>query len=448
MNNIKMIHGIDSLYYFCESNDNYDNLYLDILDQIENIKAKFDKKEIEFENRDINIHVNEVPLSFLGKAEGFYWFKDINDYFKIGFKDKYKNKTLNDIRVQLLGIGIYTIGIKSLLDFINTVLLKEYVTGFYPITRADLNTFVQYDFSFVNKEMFSTRKRQYSTISEIGNSTSTQTLYVGKAPFKLRLYNKKEELKKSNKKDLMNEYFLNNDFNLEDSIFNIEFELHRTFLRTYNIQTIEDLLSNAVKIFKASMDDIRLIDLNNITDKDIINNSKSRATTLPIWKHIQDSYKLDDFLQIQLPLNKIKRVISIYDDYKFKLEYIALLRKAFINNLVLDTDFLNSLYIEAKDSLTKATTSKELKKRYIPVEIVESKNSDDVKEMRLLEDGSLIKPVSVETVSSLQDYDLLVYLDMTKKKSSLSLRDRHIYEVALREAMNRNLLLEVWLWEL
>jgi len=43
MNDIKMIHGIDSLYYFCESNENYDNLFLEILDQMEEKKGIFEK---------------------------------------------------------------------------------------------------------------------------------------------------------------------------------------------------------------------------------------------------------------------------------------------------------------------------------------------------------------------------------------------------------------------
>lgn len=441
MNDIKMLHGIDSLYYFCESNENYDDLYLEILDQIEEIKGKFEKKEIEFENSDINIHVNETPLSFLGKAEGFHWFKDINSYFKIGFKDKLKNRGLNDIRVQLLGIGIYTIGIKSLINFINNMLLRHYVTGYYPITRADLNCFVQYDFSFVTKEMFSTRKRQYSTISEIGNANSVQTLYVGKEPFKLRLYNKKEELKKSKKKDLMYEYFSNNDFDLEKTIFNVEFELHRTHLRTYNIQTIDDLLSNAVNIFKASMNDIRLIDITNITDNDIKNNSKSRANTLPIWEHIQSSYNLEDFLQIQLPLVRVKRAVSIYDDYKFKLEYIALLRRAFINNLNIDTDYLELLFHKAKESLNKTTTNKELRKRYTDVEVIDKEGNKE--NLRLLEDGKLIKPLAVETVANLQDYDLLTYLDKVREKQNLSTKNKHIYGVALKEALKRGLVLDI-----
>ena len=176
MSNIKKIFGIDTLYYSCESNHKYDNLFLDILDQIEHIKGTFEKKEIEYENQDINMTINETTFNFLGKSDGFYWFKDVNSFFKIGFKDKEKQLHINDIRVQLLAYGIYTIGIKSIIEFINKELLPEYTTGVNPITRVDLNCFIQYDFSFVTKEMFSTRKRKYSTISEIGNAKSTQTI--------------------------------------------------------------------------------------------------------------------------------------------------------------------------------------------------------------------------------------------------------------------------------
>ena len=81
MNNIKMIYGIDTLHYFCESNENYDNLFLDILDQMEDIKGKFGKREIDYENSDIYITIDQVAFNYKGKAEGFYWFKNINDFF-------------------------------------------------------------------------------------------------------------------------------------------------------------------------------------------------------------------------------------------------------------------------------------------------------------------------------------------------------------------------------
>lgn len=442
MNNIKKIFGIDSLYYFCESNDDYDDLYLDILDQIEDIKGKFLKKEIEFENRDIVIRINEIPLHLLGKAEGFHWFIDTNEYFKIGFKDKYKNRGLNDIRVQLQGVGIYSIGIKSLIEFINKVLLKEYITGYCPITRADLNCFIQYDFGFVTKEMFVSKKQKYSTISEIGSSTTTQTLYVGKEPFKLRLYDKKEELKKSKKKDLMYEYFLNNEFDIEQPIFNIEFEIHRIHLKLFGIDSLDSFFEQAVNLFKICMEDIRLIDINSLSNNAIEHNNKRRANTLPIWEEIKNEFTLKDFLQSSLPLERLKRKISFYDDTKFELEYIVLIRKAIINNLILDKEYLNHLYEKGKDSFKKTTTPKQLKQDYIDIEFIHKDGK--VEKLRQLSNGEIIKPLKVETVSKLSDYDLHRYLEQVTLVQHLSTRNKHIYNVAHKEAQNRGLIPNIY----
>ena len=56
--------------------------------------------------------------------------------------------------------------------------------------------------------MFSTRKRVYAEYCTHGNANRTETIYVGKSPFKLRLYDKALEMKKSKKQELMREYFL------------------------------------------------------------------------------------------------------------------------------------------------------------------------------------------------------------------------------------------------
>ena len=440
MSEIKKVFGIDSLYFFFETNENYDDLFLEILDQLEEIKGKFEKRDIEFENKDLTISINDIQLSYLGKQEGFYWFKDLNEFFRIGFKDRYKNRGLNDIRVQLQGNGIYTFGINSIIELLKDS-LKRFINDYIPVTRADLNCFIQYDFSFVKKDMFSTRKRQYSTINEIGNANTTQTLYVGKEPFKLRLYNKSLELKKSKKFEIMNEYFLNNDFDLEQTIFNIEFQMNRGHLKQYNINTIDDLFANAKNLFQIAMDDIRLLDIDSVSNERLINN-KYQAETHPLWEEIKSEYNLKDFLQIDFPLERLKRKISVYDENKFEYEYISLIRKAYINNLTLDIDFLNELYLKAKESLKKTTTAKELKKDYIEVDIIDE-TTNKKENFRLLNSGELIKPLRTETVANLSDYDLLVYLDKTSEKQHLTTRDNQIYTVAYNEAKKRNLLLDI-----
>ncbi|MGD9623080.1 MAG: hypothetical protein AB7U51_00350 [Arcobacter sp.] len=440
MNNVKKIYGIDTLYFFFETNENYDDLFLEILDQLEDIKGKFQKKDIEFENKDLYINLKDMQLNFLGKQEGFYWFKDSNDFFRIGFKDKYKNRGLNDIRVQLQGNGIYTFGISSIIKLLQE-LLSDYITSYVPVTRVDINCFVQYDLSFIKKDMFVTRKRKYSTINEIGDANNTQTIYIGKEPFKLRIYNKSLELKKSKKFEIMNEYFLNHNFNLEETIFNVEFELHRTHLKQFNINSLEELFANLKNLFITSMNEIKLIDVNSVSSANLSNN-KYQAQTHPIWNEIINDFNIDEFLQNSLPLERLKRKISIYDENKFEYEYIALLRKAYINNLTLDTENLNELYFKAKESLKKTTTTKELKKDYIEVDVIHE-STNEKENFRLFPDGSLIKPLRTETVANLSDYELLVYLDKTSEKQHLSQRDNHIYQVAYKEAQKRNLLLNI-----
>jgi len=436
----KKIYGIDTLYFFFETNENYDDLFLEILDQLEDIKGKFQKKDIEFENKDLYINLKDMQLNFLGKQEGFYWFKDSNDFFRIGFKDKYKNRGLNDIRVQLQGNGIYTFGISSIIKLLQE-LLNDYITSYVPVTRVDINCFVQYDLSFIKKDMFVTRKRKYSTINEIGDANNTQTIYIGKEPFKLRIYNKSLELKKSKKFEIMNEYFLNHNFDLEETIFNIEFELHRTHLKQFNINSLDELFANLKNLFISSMNEIKLIDVNSISESNLTNN-KYQAQTHPIWNEIINDFNIDEFLQNSFPIERIKRKISIYNENKFEYEYIALLRKAYINNLTLDTEYLSELYFKAKDSLKKTTTNTQIKKDYIEVDVIHQ-DSNEKENFRLFPDGTLIKPLKTETVANLNDYELLVYLDKTSEKQHLSDRDNHIYQVAYKEAQKRNLLLNI-----
>jgi len=438
MDDIKILSGIDTLYYFAQSNANYSDLFYDIQDQLETIQGKFKKLDIEFENSDINITITDTTLNYLGKSEGFHWFRDLNSFYKIGFKDNTKNTKLENIRVQLQGVGIYTVGIKNLLKIINDELLINYTTKYYPVTRADLNCFIQYDFSFVTRDMFVTRKRQYATISEIGSSKSLQTIYVGKEPFKLRLYNKTLEMKKSKKYDLMNDYFEHNGFDLKETIFNVEFQLNRQHLRLFEIDTVDNLLCNAKNLFKASMDEIRLVDLDSISDTTAKSNNKNRASTHPIWEHIKNSYDIKEFLQADKQICRIVRKVSLYDDIKFKDEYIQLLRKAFIHLVEISKDILDEYYDEVKNSFSGANKNKIIKKTYIEIEHF---TKDNIKtDLRLLDSGELIKPVKVISVNKLGDYTLHQYVKDTKAQSHLSQKHLDIYKVALKEAIKRGLI--------
>ena len=350
-----VISGIDTLYFFYESNAFYDDFLLDILDQLEDSKGRFEKRDISYSNKDLKVSISNQVFEFNGKAQGFYWFTHLDNFLTVGFKDNLTNRGLNDIQIQFTAVGIYTLGIKALLRYVDDI-FKEVVTDYKPITRVDLNIFIQSDLSWLEKDMFVSRKRKYTThLKEVSSKYKLQTLYIGKEPFLLRLYDKKEELKNSKKNELMYEYFLNNGFTKKDDIFNLEFELHRKYLKTYSIDTVDDLLGHAEKLFKESMNAIRLVDLSTISQNSINTMNRYKAETHPLWQHISDSYKLKEFLTLDMPLERIKRKNYSYTIEDSMKEQVFLARKAYVHNIVVDEQF----YEEVLEAFYKSKESKD-----------------------------------------------------------------------------------------
>lgn len=436
MKDFEMTSGIDSLYCFCESNEKYKSFYLNIEKQLEDKKIYLEEQDIKFQNKDIFIDLDDTSFNYLGKGEGFHWFKDLNEFFKIGFKDPNTNEKVHNIRVQLQSIGIYTVGIKSLLEYINEDLLKNYVTGYNPITRADLNCFINFCFSSVTKDLFVTKKKHISTIHEIGNSRSLQTLYIGKPPFKMRLYNKIKELETSNKQHLMYEYFISNGLSITEPLWNLEFEMHREHLKSFNIDTVDDLLKNCNNLFKRAMDDIRLIDPYSISEKDLKHN-RYKAENEEIWDYMKDLYDVKEFLQISTPLEKIKKRQSFYDDVKFKVDLVEVLNKGFTNEVFIDLSILNDVYLETIRFIKNKTPAREVKKSY--TEALRANKDGGVDTIRILEDGTEIKPVNVVSLSSMSDFHLMQYVNELKNNKSYSEHDANLYYVAHKEAYKRGL---------
>lgn len=345
---MKILPGIDSLYYFCESNENYPQFFEKIETQLNDVTQFYTDNRVIFTPKDIFMEFQGFNLQYLGKAEGFYWFRDTNHFFKIGFKDPAINERTHNIRIQLLANGIYAYGLKNTLELLHRQLLHDFITGYFPITRIDLNAFVTYDFGFVDKSMFVTRKRHYATIAEIGTSTATQTLYVGKSPFRLRIYNKRLEMEQNKAKfNLMNEYFSSQGVKRKQSLYNVEFEMHRAHLRYYKIDTIEEALSNAKNLFQKAMEDIRLIDIATIPNR----GNKHRAKTLPVWNTIKESYDIDYFLQSSLPLERIERKKYRYELEEFEKEFKALTKRGYIHALPLSVPLFEQFYNEMKSDL-------------------------------------------------------------------------------------------------
>lgn len=148
----------------------------------------------------------------------------------------------------------------------------------------------------------------------------------------------------------MYEYFANNGFTKENDIFNLEFELHRKYLKTYNIDTVDDLLGHAEKLFKESMDAIRLVDLSTISENSVNTANRYKAETHPLWQHISDSYKLKDFLAVDMPLERLKRKNYSYTIEESMKEHLILARKFYIHGGIIDEQF----YDEIRDAFEKS----------------------------------------------------------------------------------------------
>ncbi|MDD3466462.1 MAG: hypothetical protein PHE67_04855 [Campylobacterales bacterium] len=409
---IKIVSGIDALYFFIESNEDYDSLYLELLDMYQDTVDGFTRDEVEYKNEDITFDINGCTLVFLGKAQGFHWFKDLQGFFKIGFKDRYKNRSLHNIQVQLTAKGIYTVGIKSIVEILDLI-LGGYTTGLKPITRADLNAFVVHDFSFVSKDMFVTKKKLFSEFNHIGSKNSTSTIYIGKKPFLLRLYNKKKELfAKKEKIELMDEYLggFDIDINSEAPLWNIEFELHRAFFKSYGVLTVENLLENAESIFKNCMEEIRLIDTGTLTQEMIDGGHSNRAVNLPIWDSIKDNYQIDSFMQSPITLKRLKRKEYKYTQDKAMVEHVALCRKAKLHGLILGLPFYKEVMNATEESFSVKSKLKDeldrLKERFEEIKVFDMDSGEIYTERLDKQTNSVHRVSNIVSINSLSDYEL------------------------------------------
>ncbi len=240
----------------------------------------------------------------------------------------------------------------------------------------------------------------------------------------------------------MQEYFANSGLDIDKEIFNLEFEMHRTHLRAYEITTLKDLLTNANNLFKKAMEDIRLIDTSTITQKDIKNNSKNRAKSLPIWDYVKENFNIDIFLQNEFSIKRLKRKSYIYDEDSFIEEFNKLIKKALTYKLYLNDEFILAIAKRCLEDYEqqeeRARKPLKPKKNYTPVKI-----QGDSKDYRLLKSGELITPVKVISFREQNNNELEKeitslesYLHFGEEEERLSVAQK--FEAAYREKLSRN----------
>ena len=366
--------GIDALYYFAKSGAGYNSFFTKLIEELEDKKREFEILGISYQDNDIIVKINDIDIKYSGAGrDGFHWFN--HDYFRVGFKDTEKAQNIHNIRVQLNSIGIYTLGIVSLVDYVNNEFLKGILSieKYFPVTRIDVNMFIQHDFKYLRKEMILSKKKNHSAnISERSSAYELETYYVGKKPFLLRIYNKLRELENASdiKREIMLNHFGVNDMDITQPIFNVEFELHREFLTQYGIDTIEQALKSSKRLFELGCDLIKVLDVSELSEKQIYSSNRKRAPLNPVWEYITNNYDNREFLQIETPLEKIEKY-----SYRYSLEDAHKPIKRQISRLLLHDNHPTLLYFyellqSAKEEFEHKQQLKLIRGKEQPVQIV------------------------------------------------------------------------------
>lgn len=361
--NFPLVAGIDSLYYFIQSNSAYEAFYhysiFSTVEQTKETNGGFIPKG------SLKIKIFDIEFVYFGKEQGFYFFGDSAGAFRVGFKDPNTNRGVQDIRIQLQGLGIYAMGLVRLVDYINTVILKEITESFYFVTRADLNIFCQYDLGLViQPEHITTRKRMFERI--IGKKNRYETLYVGKPPARFRIYDKLAEIDPtSNKFYFMKLYFEQHGIEVKEPLWNFEIECHRDFLKQYKISTLDDLLSNVEALFHKCMGQVRLVDILTISDKDLEANRLYKAHTHSLWEYLDSSYKFNASMQSTIPLERVVYAPKELTSNDFIEDFRALVLKYTEHSVIVNKDEVRDVLHESRLWLTKE--AKQTVKPFIPV---------------------------------------------------------------------------------
>ncbi|MGE4457306.1 MAG: hypothetical protein AB7E13_10235 [Arcobacteraceae bacterium] len=369
--------GIDTLYYFAQSGAGYDRFFENLLDQIDDKKATFKALNYAYNDDDIIVTINTIDLKLSGTGrDGFLWFS--HEFFRIGFKDSEKAQNIHNIRVQLNAIGIYTLGIESLIQYVNTKLLEGILINpnYFPVTRIDVNMFVQHNFNYLHKNMILSKKKNHSAnITERSSGYELETYYVGKKPFLLRIYNKLKELQNASeiKRELMYNHFRINGLEIDKPIFNVEFEFHREFLTQYGIDTIADALARSKSLFTLGCELVRVLDISTLTNEQIASSNRKRADTLPIWDFIKNNYDNTEFMQLATPLEKIEKI-----SYRYSLEDGRKPLKRLIKRLLVHKNDPTLLYFF--EVLQSAKEEYALQNKYKELQKAEEQPSNDLRE--------------------------------------------------------------------
>jgi hypothetical protein len=351
----KSVCGLDALYFY--------------------IKVSIEEYTLFYHNHLLMGHLESENMEMLSKdySNQFTYFNyssliDVNNDYKsfypegsarqrickIGFKNLNTKDNLFSVIIQMDSIALQQMTIpqiqehfKNLLNTFGLVPLK------YQVSRVDLNTYVfDYPLDWVNYMYFSTKLRKNEPKYD---GTQLETFYLGSRGngLFLRIYDKLNQLRSldyeegKKKKYLIALKYVRKYLEAPtlNDVWNIELEMRREQLRTYKIDTLDDLNQKVNSLHKSIFGkSIRLL-----KEQKKMNTNDSKIENHEIWNHIIKDYDYNGSALFNLDKEKMKQYKR--DDIWLKnrlTEYLAEPRntneslRLKVNNLLLELNDLTT----------------------------------------------------------------------------------------------------------
>lgn len=288
-----MISNIDTLIISFDIKD-YDSCILKYINELE--KAKEMSRNMLYDNKTEREYIVLGNMHFELMANGSrgYAYLLHNDLFELRIA-KYRSKSKNfyPLVVRFKASILWEKGLNSfwyVADYLERTFGKIIDTK---VNRVDLALHIDgLNFSVNDIDNFVGRFRKDSLHRE---DRKVESLYFGSRKTNkclCRMYNKTREVLEKRDKFWFFDIWNNNNMDV-GNVWNVEFELHRDFLKECKIQTYFDLVENVKGLWIYLTEKwIRYVDINSATRAE-------NCKTQQIWKTIQcgyDNFEMDGYI--------------------------------------------------------------------------------------------------------------------------------------------------------
>jgi hypothetical protein len=289
----KFLFNIDTLYFTIDA-PNY-NQVMDqgFLEQLEQGRDQYFEAETENDFSEIHVIVPdyEHPISFqilIGQRPHYMVQMRSQDMAFYFVKRKKDNQSHYPIKVQ---IGQHKLWEKGVLGaYAEALSVLQYIgfdTGNAKVNRLDMCVHSdQWTWNYRDLKMFNYISGKPNFMRLDPKTDEYETVYFGdRSRLQLRIYNKSKEIK-SNNKFYFNEIYERNGIRT-DKVWNIEFEIHRDYLKTIAGPNGEtdyfDDIENSL-----SQEGLSHIWTHLVRDKFLLHDKKDKHSPNSFWKVLQE----------------------------------------------------------------------------------------------------------------------------------------------------------------